>query len=301
MQNAIIDFKDVSKKFGKQSALKKLNMAIPEGCIYGLVGRNGAGKSTSLRMIMNMLQPDSGSIQIMGHTPQELPLAMRQQIGYSSDSMPLIPWLKVGQLLQDNGSFYPGWNPEYVTLWLKRLSLDSNKRIFSLSRGERQKLAFLMAIGHRPRLLILDEPAGGLDPVVRQEFLESLIELVNETGTTIVLSSHQLHELERIAEYIGLIEDGQMYLETELESLRARMRRVILMGSEIKPESTIEQTALLDTIRRPGYMELIYSQWDEHKAHQLSQQFPRASMDVQSLNLEEIFIFLQKGGQACIL
>lgn len=301
MQNAIIDFKDVSKKFGKQSALNKLNMAIPEGCIYGLVGRNGAGKSTSLRMIMNMLQPDSGSIQVMGYAPHELPLALRQQIGYSSDSLPLIPWLKVGQLLQDNGAFYPGWDPEYVTLWLRRLSLDSNKRIFSLSRGERQKLAFLMAIGHRPRLLILDEPAGGLDPVVRQEFLESLIELLNETGTTIVLSSHQLHELERIAEYIGLIEDGQMYLETELESLRARMRRVILMGIEIKPESPLDQVALVDAIRRPGYMELIYSQWDEHKAHQLAQQFPRASMDVQPLNLEEIFIFLQKGGQACIL
>lgn len=293
MSQTMIQFRDVHKRFKKQSALRQFHLNVPEGTIYGLVGRNGAGKSTTLRLIMNLLRADSGELQVMGHSPQQLPLKLRQKIGYSSDSLPLIPWLKVGQLLQENGAFYPDWDVDYVKLWLKRLELNVDKRVFSLSRGEKQKLAFLMAIGHRPRLLILDEPAGGLDPVVRQQFLESLIELLNETGTTIVLSSHQLQELERIAEHIGIVEQGQMVLETELETLRSQVRRVVLMGdSQLRVEA--QQQELLDKLERPGYVELVYRNWREEQAEQLMQQHPQSSLQVQALSLEDIFVLLQK-------
>lgn len=293
MSQTMIHFRDVNKSFKRQSALNQFNLNVPEGTIYGLVGRNGAGKSTTLRLVMNLLRADSGELQVMGHAPQQLPLNLRQQMGYSSDSLPLIPWLKVGQLLQENGAFYPNWDVDYVKLWLKRLELDIEKRVFSLSRGEKQKLAFLMAIGHRPRLLILDEPAGGLDPVVRQQFLESLIELLNETGTTIVLSSHQLQELERIAEYIGIVENGRMVLETELEILRSQVRRVVLMGDHSLRFQPAEE-ALLECVERPGYLELVYRNWQEHQADILAERYPKSSLQVQALSLEDIFVLLQK-------
>jgi ABC-2 type transport system ATP-binding protein len=293
MSQTMIHFRDVNKSFKRQSALNNFNLNVPEGTIYGLVGRNGAGKSTTLRLVMNLLRADSGELQVMGHTPHQLPLNLRQQMGYSSDSLPLIPWLKVGQLLQENGAFYPDWDVDYVKLWLKRLELDIEKRIFSLSRGEKQKLAFLMAIGHRPRLLILDEPAGGLDPVVRQQFLESLIELLNETGTTIVLSSHQLQELERIAEYIGIVENGRMVLETELETLRSQVRRVVLMGDHSLRFQPAEE-ALLECVERPGYLELVYRDWQEQQAEILAERYPKSSLQVQALSLEDIFVLLQK-------
>jgi len=295
MSTAMVSFQGVSKRFGRQQALKNLDLNVPEGCIYGLVGRNGAGKSTSLRLIMGLLQADSGEISILQHRGNPLPLSLRQQIGYSSDSLPLLPWLKVEQLLADNASFYPGWDWDYTRLWLQRLEIQTQKRIFSLSRGERQKLGFLMAIGHRPRLLILDEPAGGLDPVVRQQFLESLIELVNETGTTVLLSSHQLQELERIAEYVGLIDHGQLLLEGEMEQLRSRMRRVVLMGQNLPAEAPL--AGALKTVSQPGYLSWICPNWEQAKQAALVQRFPQASLSVQPLNLEDIFLTLQGGPQ----
>lgn len=288
---SIIQFQEVSKKFKGHQALRHLSFEVPEGVIYGLVGRNGAGKTTTLRMIMRLLQPDEGNVRVMGHEPSQMPLVLRQQIGYTSDSLPLIPWLKAEELLAENASFYPDWDEDYVKSWAKKLELNLSKRVFSLSRGDRQKLGFLMAIGHRPRLLILDEPAGGLDPVVRQQFLESLISFLNENGTTIILSSHQLNELERVADHIGLIQSGHMVLEAELDSLRSEVRKVILMGAGV--EQFQPQDLILDAERQPGYVELIYRHWNDAMGNQILSDFPEASLQVKPLDLETIFIHLQ--------
>lgn len=287
----MVQFQGVHKRFKGQNALQDLSFQVPEGVIYGLVGRNGAGKSTTLRMIMRLLQPDTGQIEVMGHAPVRMPLALRQQMGYSSDSLPLIPWLKAEQLLAENALFYPGWDASYVKSWAQKLELNLQKRVFSLSRGDRQKLAFLMAIGHRPRLLILDEPASGLDPVVRQQFLESLISFLNENGTTVILSSHQLNELERVADHIGLIQSGRMVLEADLESLRSEVRKVIFMGAGV--EAFSPKHALLDVQRQPGYAEFVFRQWNDALGHEMMQLFPEASLQVKSLDLESIFIHLQ--------
>src|SRR5690606_28387738 len=144
-----------------------LDLNVPEGCVYGLLGQNGAGKSTALRLVMNLLRPSRGELQVLGHRPEQMSMAVRQQLGYSSDSMQVIPWLTVSEILSYTSSFYERWDSDYVASWLKRLELQPGKRVFSLSRGDRQKLGLVLAIGHRPRLLILDEPAGGLDPLVR--------------------------------------------------------------------------------------------------------------------------------------
>lgn len=288
---AIIKFHGVNKRFKGQSALQDLSFQVPEGVIYGLVGRNGAGKSTTLRMIMRLLQPDTGRVEVMGYEPSRMPLTLRQQIGYSSDSLPLIPWLKAEQLLAENALFYPGWDDAYAKNWAQRLELNLQKRVFSLSRGDRQKLAFLMAIGHRPRLLILDEPASGLDPVVRQQFLESLISFLNENGTTVILSSHHLNELERVADHIGLIQSGRMVLEADLESLRSEVRRVVFMGAGV--ESFQPTGSLLDVQRQPGYVEFVFRHWHDDLGHQMMRAFPEASLQVKALDLESIFIHLQ--------
>ncbi len=288
---AIIKFHGVNKRFKGQNALQDLSFQVPEGVIYGLVGRNGAGKSTTLRMIMRLLRPDTGQVEVMGYEPSRMPLALRQQIGYSSDSLPLIPWLKAEQLLAENALFYPGWDDAYAKNWAQRLELNLRKRVFSLSRGDRQKLAFLMAIGHRPRLLILDEPASGLDPVVRQQFLESLISFLNENGTTVILSSHHLNELERVADHIGLIQSGRMVLEADLESLRSEVRRVVFMGAGV--ESFQPTGTLLDVQRQPGYAEFVFRHWHDDLGHQMMRAFPEASLQVKALDLESIFIHLQ--------
>lgn len=301
MTDCIVHLQGVRKRYGRYEVLRDLNMCVPEGSVYGLLGRNGTGKTTTLRILMDLIRPSEGLTEVMGHKPSELPAMLRQQIGYSSDSMQLIPWLKVGELLNYNGSFYPEWDPEYVTTWLRRLELDPRKRVFSLSRGDRQKLALIMAIGHRPRLLILDEPAGGLDPLARKEFLESIIELIHESGTTIVLSSHQMSDLERIADHVGLMVDGRMRLEMSLEELKTRSRRVQLMGTGITPETAVDGAVHRTT--RGNLLEIVLENWSTESEQKLLRRFPEARIESSPLSLEELFLVytskLTAGGAPC--
>lgn len=300
MTDTIVRLKRVDKSYGKTRVLDGLNLNVPEGSVYGLLGRNGAGKTTSLRMMMDLVRPGGGEIEVMGHAPADMPIALRQQIGYTSDSMQLIPWLSVAQLLNYNGSFYPDWDAEYVKTWLRRLELNEKKRVFSLSRGDRQKLGLIMAIGHRPRLLILDEPAGGLDPLARQEFLESIIELIHESGTTIVISSHQMSDLERIADTVGLMVGGKMRVEAELETLKTRSRRVQMLGQAVAAEGL---DGLVYQSRRGGMLEMVLDNWSEATEQKLLRRFPEARIESSPLSLEELFLVytskLTVGGAAC--
>lgn len=311
MSDLIIETHGLLKTYGSHKALQNLNMQVPAGCVYGLLGRNGAGKTSTLRILMNLIRPTGGEVQVLGHAPERLPLNLRQQIGYSSDSMQLIPWLRVDELLAYNGSFYPAWDRDYVQQWLKRLELDARKRVFGLSRGERQKLALILAIGHRPRLLVLDEPAGGLDPLARKEFLESMIELIHESGSTIVISSHQMSDLERIADQIGLVVNGQMRLEMPLEELKARSRRVVLIdkNAQVNAQASPQAEALkawpgvLHLQTRAGYLEWIHENWSAAEEEKLLRRFPEARIEQSPLSLEEIFIIytstLTAGGATC--
>lgn len=303
MSDLIIETEGLTKTYGTHAALQNLNMQVPAGCVYGLLGRNGAGKTSTLRILMNLIRPSNGEVKVLGHAPAQLPLHLRQQIGYSSDSMQLIPWLRVDELLAYNGAFYPTWDRDYVQQWLKRLELDSRKRVFGLSRGDRQKLALILAIGHRPRLLILDEPAGGLDPLARKEFLESMIELIHESGTTIVISSHQMSDLERIADQIGLVVKGQMRLEMPLEDLKARCRRVSLVGKQAQAEEIRQWQGVLHVQAHAGYLEWIQENWSAAEEEKLLRRFPEARIEQSPLSLEEIFIIytstLTAGGAPC--
>lgn len=308
MSDWIIETHGLSKAYGNHKALQNLNMQVPTGSVYGFLGRNGAGKTSTLRILMNLIRPSGGDVQVLGHAPERLPLQLRQQIGYSSDSMQLIPWLRVDELLAYNGAFYPAWDRAYVQQWLNRLELDARKRVFGLSRGERQKLALILAIGHRPRLLVLDEPAGGLDPLARKEFLESMIELIHESGSTIVISSHQISDLERIADQIGLVVNGQMRLEMPLEALKARSRRVVLIDKNtpaLSAQAEVLKTwpGILHLQTRTGYLEWIHENWNAAEEEKLLRRFPEARIEQSPLSLEEIFIIytstLTAGGATC--
>jgi ABC-2 type transport system ATP-binding protein len=289
MSKIIIKTENLIKKYDSNFfALDGLNMNVPEGAVYGFVGRNGAGKTTTLRAFMSLLKPTSGHIEVLGTNPWNMPKNIREQIGYTSDSMQLIPWLKVGEMINCNASFYENWDKDYVEQWVKRLNLPLNKRVFSLSRGNRQKLGLVMAIGHRPKVLILDEPAGGLDPIARREFLESIIQLIHESGTTIVLSSHQMSDLERIAEHIGIIDNGKMKVETTLEELK-ETTRTIRIASKTKFDKPNDK----DIIKFESFANaasITYKNFNQQKLLQIKQQFKDIDLQIDSLSLEEIFL-----------
>lgn len=292
MSDYIIKMNEVVKSYGNSFALNKLNMNVPQGSVYGLLGKNGAGKTTALRICMSLLKITSGNVNVLGVNPWNMPINIKQDIGYSSDSMQLIPWLKVADILTYNGSFYKNWDKEYVNQWVKRLNLSLDKRVFQLSRGNRQKLALAMAIGHKPKLLILDEPAGGLDPVARKEFLESIIELIHESGTTILISSHSLDDLERISDYIGIIENGTMKLETNLEELKDSTKQITIFNS--KNIENFSNNNLIYSESKNNQFTGIFKNWNDESYFQLKKQFPDSNIEVNSMKLEDIFLAYNK-------
>lgn len=292
MSDYIIKMNEVVKSYGNSFALNKLNMNVPQGSVYGLLGKNGAGKTTALRICMSLLKITSGNVNVLGVNPWNMPINIKQDIGYSSDSMQLIPWLKVADILSYNGSFYKNWDKEYVNQWVKRLNLSLDKRVFQLSRGNRQKLALAMAIGHKPKLLILDEPAGGLDPVARKEFLESIIELIHESGTTILISSHSLDDLERISDYIGIIENGSMKLETNLEDLKDSTKQVTIFSS--KSIENFSNNNLIYSESKNNQFTGIFKNWNDESYSKLKEKFPDSNIEVNSMKLEDIFLAYNK-------
>lgn len=292
MSDFIIKMENVTKTYGKSFALNKLNLNVPEGSVYGLLGQNGAGKTTAIRICMSLLKITDGIAKVLDTNPWNMPVNIKQQIGYTSDSMQIIPWLKVSDILNYNGSFYQNWDKEYVKQWVEKLELPLDKRVFHLSRGNRQKLGLIMAIGHRPKLLILDEPAGGLDPIARKDFLESIIELIHESGTTILISSHSLDDLERISDHIGIIENGSMKLETNLESLKKTTKRVrVVDHNKIQK---IDFNDLLSSELFENSFDGVFKNWDDNTYNQIKNKFPEANIEVNSMKLEDIFLAYMK-------
>jgi ABC-2 type transport system ATP-binding protein len=186
---------------------------VPEGAIYGLIGPNGAGKTTTLDLILGLGREDSGSIKVLGLDHRQDEVAMKQQVGYASPDVLFHAWGKVGKLLQFVRGFYPTWDEAYCQRLLTALNLGLNERIRSLSFGSRVKLGLVVALAWRPKLLVLDEPTAGLDALSKKQIFAELLSAVQDEERTVLISSHNLADLERFADHIGMLRDGKLLLE----------------------------------------------------------------------------------------
>jgi len=222
--------------FGKKiNAVDGLSLNVPAGSIYGLLGRNSAGKSTTIRMAMGLARPNSGTIRVFGLDPGRDPsrVEVLRQVGYVPEDKTQIGYT-ARKLLELNRSFYPEtWSDELARKVCDRLELPLNQQFLRLSLGNKTKTALAMAIAQRSRLLILDEPTTGLDPMAMDELLRLLVEECTAEGRTIFLSTHQLPEIERIADYIGIMDRGKLLLEGRLDDIRASFRRLVVVGSAL--------------------------------------------------------------------
>jgi ABC-2 type transport system ATP-binding protein len=223
------------KTFGTLDAVQGLDLHVKEGSATALVGANGAGKSTTIRVIMNLLQPDSGEAEVMGRDSRKLSPAELQRIGYVAESQKLPMAMKLGEYLTYLSALYPDWDRELAASLLLKLQLDVEQKLGRLSHGMRMKAALVAALSYRPDLLVLDEPLTGLDPHVRDQLLENL--LGHAEGTTILISSHELYELEGAVTDIAFIESGRLKFQQPLEEIGGRFRDVvvILEGDPPKP------------------------------------------------------------------
>jgi ABC-2 type transport system ATP-binding protein len=225
----ILEFKDVQRAYVRGvDVLRGVSLALEKGEVVGLLGRNGAGKTTLLRIALGLLEAERGSVRVFGLDPRSKPLEVKRRVGYVSEEQILPAFQSVSEAIALHRRVFPTWDDELAAELGARFGLPSQQRIGSLSKGQARQLALLCAAGHRPGLLLLDEPAGGLDPMMRREFLQAAIELLNEGGTTILFSSHYMFDVERLAGRVVMLHEGRVLLDSALDALRERYALVLI-------------------------------------------------------------------------
>jgi ABC-2 type transport system ATP-binding protein len=236
----ILEFRDITRSYKRNKpVLNGVNFSLEAGEVVGLLGRNGAGKTTLIRIAMGMLSPQSGSVHVFGTSLYEDPVAVKKRIGYVAEDQILPAFTSIGEIIALHRALFPRWDSSLEQQILDRFKLSPKSKIKHQSKGQARQVALLCAICHRPELLILDEPAGGLDPVARREFLELSIQLLNMDGTTILFSSHQMTDVERIGGRVVLLNEGKVQLDRSLDALREETCLAFIPKSAIADISAI--------------------------------------------------------------
>jgi ABC-2 type transport system ATP-binding protein len=284
----VIETHNLTRIFGKKIAVDNLSLKVPRGSVFAFLGKNGAGKTTTIRMLLNLLEKSSGEIKVLEMDPATNDIDIKRRIGYVGDGVEMSEWMKVREIIWFCKGFYEDWDDEFATDLQEKLELDSETIVKNLSRGEQAKLALLLSMAYRPELLILDEPTAGLDVVVRRDFLEGIIELIQQEGRTIFFSSHIVHEVERVADWVGIIDAGKMVCCLPLLELKENVKRISMTFDDKVPDlSSIPHLLSFEsTGRQPS---IIVSHFNDATMSALKQLKP-VSMDVIDLSLEDIFV-----------
>jgi ABC-2 type transport system ATP-binding protein len=223
-----IEVSRLTRRFGAKAALDDVSLTVPAGGVFGLIGANGAGKTTLIKHLLGMLRAEQGSVRVFGQDPIANPVGVLGRIGYLSEDRDLPDWMRVRELMNYTQAFFPNWDERYAEELREAFDLNPNARIKTLSRGQRARAGLLAALGHRPPLLVLDEPSSGLDPVVRRDILSAIIRTIAEEGRTVLFSSHLLDEVERVADRVAIINQGRLLLTASMDEVKERHRRVTL-------------------------------------------------------------------------
>jgi ABC-2 type transport system ATP-binding protein len=221
-----IETRGLTRRYRTQEAVNDLNLAVPAGSAFAFLGRNGAGKTTTIKMLAGLIRPTRGSCSLLGRDSARLRPEDWKKIGYVSEDQQLYDWMTGAQLIDFTSRMYPTWDSAFASKLNVQLDLPLTRKVSTYSKGQRAKLALLLAIAYHPRLLILDEPFGGLDALSREEFISSLLEVMQQEEWSVFFSTHEIDDVERLADYVGIIEDGSLQLSEPLETLQKRFRQV---------------------------------------------------------------------------
>jgi ABC-2 type transport system ATP-binding protein len=271
------------KRYRSIDAVNGLNLSVPKGAIYALVGRNGSGKTTTIRMLLDLARPDSGTAHVLGMDSHAERTKVLERVGYVSDR-PLLGGWTGEQLVRFNRGFYPRWSDELAARYVRVFDIPMKQKFRNLSRGNQTKMWLLLALAQQPDVLILDEPTAGLDPVVTDQLLRVLVEDVAAEGRTVFMSSHHLSEVERIADWVGMIDKGKLLLEAPMEELRAKFRRIQVAGvAETAP------AAAMRVRRSGGSTEYVVRDGAEEFVDSLEREGATV-LQSSPMNLSEIFL-----------
>jgi ABC-2 type transport system ATP-binding protein len=292
--HAVIETHAMTHRYAKVTAVQDLQLSVPEGSIYAFLGPNGAGKTTTIKLLLNLLQPTEGRATVLGVDSTRLGPAEFAQIGYVSENQQLPDWMTVQQLIDFCRPMYRTWDADFCSRMLKDFRLPPDRKLKNLSRGMRMKAKLLTSLAYHPRLLVLDEPFTGLDPLVRDEVIRGILELTEQEKWSVFISSHDIDELERFADWIGFIDGGSLRVSESTADLCGRFKRldcVIPAGSRVT--SAAPRSWLVPEIHSSSFsfIESEYSTGESER--RLATLFPGATdVTAMELSLREIFIAL---------
>jgi len=290
MSDTIIQTVNLHKQFKDTQVLTGLNLQVKAGQVVGLLGTNGSGKTTLIKCILGLLKATSGTSTVFGQNSWDINAAAKSRLGYVSQDFVLIPWMTVKSITEYTGAFYDQWDQDFVTHLIKEWKLSETQRVGALSVGQRQKLAVIIALGHHPELLVLDEPVASLDPVARRQFLQSLIEFTEEEENTILFSTHITSDLERVASHLAFLDNGKVGYFGELDSLKHQVKRIRITAEQDLPLNLNIPGTLRSQIDGKHAL-LAVKDFDALTLQTLSNEL-HATTTVEDLNLEEIFLEL---------
>jgi ABC-2 type transport system ATP-binding protein len=286
----VIHTNGLAKSYGRIEAVRTLNLSVAPGRVTGFLGRNGAGKSTTIKMLLGMIQPTAGTGTVLGQrigNPQES-VEMRRRVAHVSEDKRLYGYMTVEQMICFTRSFFPDWRSDAAEKLLVEYELPRRRKVRALSKGMRTKLALLLALARRPELLILDEPGDGLDPVGVEQLLQSLVAHAAE-GTAVFFSSHQIAEVERVADDICILDKGRLILSASLDDMRESYRQLDFVFPSVPSEGDF-RIAGVERIRSVGNQFRVLASGNAEAIIERARDFHASSIQVAPVGLREIFL-----------
>ena len=287
----IIDTVGVRKAYDTVQALAGLDLHVPRGTICGLLGRNGAGKTTTIKVLLGMVRPTSGQARVFGLAADDAraSVEIRSRIGFVSEDKDLYGGMTVAELVRFASSFYPKWRADLASTYLAQFELRADAAVKDLSRGMRTKAALLLALSTGAELFILDEPMSGLDPAAIDQVLQLLVKQASRDGTTVLFSSHQLADVDQVADHVAIVDRGRVVVDGSLDDVRAAHRRIQLVFDGAAPDTTFKTSGVV-RVRREGRVLSVLSRSGDADVIEEARALKPRSVDVLPVTLKEIFL-----------
>ncbi|NOY42322.1 MAG: ABC transporter ATP-binding protein [Planctomycetes bacterium] len=251
MSDPVIEFEAVSKSFRRNQVLREMSLQVERGHTFAFLGRNGAGKTTAIRMLLGLLDRDAGEISVLGLDPTRQPLELRARVGYLAEDQTMYGWMRAAEMLSFIAPFYPTWDHDLAQKYAREFEVPLQTKIKHLSKGQNVRLGLVLALAHRPELVILDDPALGLDPIMRKQFNRDLITHLQGEGRTVFYSSHLLYEVEPVADEVAILDQGSIIRQCSTEELRQDVKQIMLAREAV---AVLDGKSILD--KRPNGQEM---------------------------------------------
>jgi len=290
MSDIAIQTDSLGRKYGRQWVVNDLNLAVPQGAVYGFLGLNGAGKSTTIRMLMGLIRRHKGTATVLGMDPARQDVQIKRRVGYVAEQPAFYDWMTVGHICRFTATYRrENWDWKLAESLVHKFRLPVDVKLKNLSKGQRAKTALVLALAFNPDMLILDEPTGGLDPVARREFIEGILAEFQESGKTIFISSHLVNELAGLVDHIGIIHEGRLLENTRTEDFLNSIRRIHMTFNGQGP-SAIACPGLLRSRITGREAAIAVAKFEEDSTIEQLKSYHPTDIQVERMNLEDAFV-----------